>query len=540
MRSPKHKPFSRRGTPAVFFAAALALGTACSTGGTDSTDAGQGTGGDTATGGSTGSGGSQGSGGGSTGGSTGTGGGTGGTTATGGTIGTGGATSTGGGSGGSGGGAAGAAGGKGGAGGTTGTGGATSTGGAGGSKGGAGGAAGAAGGRAGTGGSAGAAGGHAGGTGGSAGGGAGGSGGATSGNLPPGYPTPTTANRAICMSVAQTTSANGDLVCPGGGVGPACIECLFGGSTYTTTDVATSQGTSEAGNYAVTVQLGGSAAGQTEIHAEANRVLLGLTSTGAGQSASYAFAVNVRAREGQPTENVAAGYPGLDLFFSGPTAAGIEVPDIGYALVSATTKPVMIYVAGDSTVCDQTDTDYAGWAEMIPQYFAPPADVANYADSGESSASFLGSGAEWGTVKNLMAAGDWVFIQFGHNDKTTTSADFQANITQMVKDAKAKGATPVLFSPPARATFSGGTISDQSSLHGADMQAVATAQNVAFVDLTSITTTWYNQLGSNGWQQYHALGSDMTHTNAAGASKIAGFVEAALKSQNIGVAQYLR
>ena len=99
----------------------------------------------------------------------------------------------------------------------------------------------------------------------------------------------------------------------------------------------------------------------------------------------------------------------------------------------------------------------------------------------------------------------------------------------MVMDAKAKGATPVLVSPPARATFSGQTLSDQSSLHSADMQAVATAQNVAYIDLTSITTTWYNELGPNGWQQYHALGTDMTHTNAAGATKIAGFVEAALQ-----------
>jgi lysophospholipase L1-like esterase len=491
---------------------------------------GNGTGGSPGTGGastgtggaSTGTGGaSPGTGGGAAGGSTGTGGsvGSGGTTGSGGLPATGGGPGTGGN-----GGAAGAKGGTGGGAGVTGKGGAA------GGRGGAGGA----------GGGTGATAGHAGGAGGGGTAGGGGAGGTALGNVPPGYPTPTTANRAVCMSVAQTTSANGDLVCPGGGVGPACIECLFGGSTYTTTDVATSQGTSEAGNYAVTVQLGGSAAAETEIHAEANRVLLGLTSTGAGQSTTYAFAVNVRAKEGQPTENVAAGYPGLDLFFSGPTSAGLQIPDIGYALVGTATKPVMIYVAGDSTVCDQTDTDYAGWAEMVPQYFAPPADVANYADSGESSASFLGSGAEWGTVKNLMAAGDWVFIQFGHNDKTTTSADFQANITQMVKDAKAKGATPVLFSPPARATFSGGTISDQSGLHGADMKAVATAQNVAFVDLTSITTTWYDGLGSNGWQQYHALGTDMTHTNAAGASKIAGFVVAALKSQNIPVAQYLR
>jgi lysophospholipase L1-like esterase len=517
--------------------AAVIVTVMASCGGTETSGAGTGTGGATGsggneTGGTPGSGGaSTGTGGGSAGGSTGTGGtiGNGGTTGSGGTPATGGGSGTGG--------NAGAGGGNGGSG-TGGAAGATGKGGAGG----------AAGGRAGSGGGTGATAGHAGGAGGGSGGagmggngGAGGdSGGTTAGNVPAGYPTATTANRAVCMSVAQTTSANGDLVCPGGGVGPACIECLFGGSTYTTTDVATSQGTSEAGNYAVIVQLGGSIAGQTEIHAEANRVLLGLTSTGAGQSTSYAFAVNVRAKEGQPTENVAAGYPGLDLFLSGPTAADLQIPDIGYALVTAATKPVMIYVAGDSTVCDQTDTDYAGWAQMIPQYFAPPADIANYADSGESSMSFLDNGAEWGAVKGLMATGDWVLIQFGTNDKTDTSAQYQAAITQMVTDAKSKGATPVLISPPARATFSGQTLSDQSSLHSADMQAVATAQNVAFIDLTAITTTWYNGLGPNGWQQYHALGTDMTHTNAAGASKIASFVAAALKSQNIPVAQYLR
>jgi lysophospholipase L1-like esterase len=513
-------------------AAALACGPGCGTSGGDESDSGASTGGRTgATGGSTGKGGANGSGGdastagvtgssggvsGTGGGGSGTGGGTGGAT-----TGTGGASGGGGKAGGTGGVA-----GKSGGGGASGPAGSTGT-------------AGSAGGHSGTGGAAGAttATGGASGTAGTS-----GTAGATGspGGLPPGYPTPTTANRALCQSVALTTSANGDKVCPGGGVGPSCIECLFGGSTYTTTNVATSQGTSEAGNYAVTVTLGGSATGQTEIHAEANRALLDLTSTSAGQAATYSFVVNVRAKEGQPTESVAAGYPGLDLFFSAPTAGDLQISAIGYALVSAATKPVIIYVAGDSTVCDQTDTDYAGWAEMIPQYFAPPADVANYADSGESSASFLASGAEWGTVKSLMTNGDWVLIQFGHNDKTTTSADFQANITQMVKDAKAKGVTPVLLSPPARATFSGQTLTDQSGLHSSDMQAVASAQGVAYIDLTSITTAWYNQIGPKAWQQYHALGTDMTHTNAAGAAKIAGFVEAAIKSQNIGLAKYLR
>ncbi len=447
---------------------------------------------------------------------------TGGVSGTGGTIGTGGLAATGGTAG-------------------TGNGGRAASGGAGGGVAGAGGAGGRAtgsGGAAGIGGAAGTNG--AAGTRGAAGSGPGGSSGAAGGSVPTGYPMPTTTNRAACMSVPQTTSDSGVKICPGGGAGPVCVECLFGGSTYDSSTTPTAQCTSEAGNYAVTVTLGGSAAGQTEIDAETNRMLLAPTDTAAGQSVTTSFVVNVRAREGQPTESVAAGYPGLDLFFSGTTADPPQVSAVGYALVSAATKPIMVYVAGDSTVCDQTDWDYAGWGEMLPQFFAPPIGIANYADSGESSVSFLASGAEWGAIKSAMTTGDWVLIQFGHNDKTTTSATFQADITQMVKDAKAKGATPVLIAPPARATYSGGTLTDQSSLHTADMQTVATAQNVAFINLTSITTDWYNQLGSSGWQQYHALGTDATHTNRAGADKIAGFVVAAIKSQKIGLQAYLR
>src|SRR5204863_7202473 len=107
-----------------------------------------------------------------------------------------------------------------------------------------------------------------------------------------------------------------------------------------------------------------------------------------GQSMTYAFVVNVRAKEGQPTQDVAAGYPGLDLFFSGPSASPPQVTALGYARMDAGSKPTMIYVAGDSTVCDQTDLDYAGWGQLLPQFFAPAAAVANYADSGESSPSF--------------------------------------------------------------------------------------------------------------------------------------------------------
>jgi lysophospholipase L1-like esterase len=352
---------------------------------------------------------------------------------------------------------------------------------------------------------------------------------------------PTAATRGLCNSVAQTKSAGGAMVCPGGGQGPVCYECLFGGTAYNTTDVATAQGIQEAGNYAVTVKVGGSAAALTQLDAEANRVLLAPQSTTAGESVTYQFMVNVRAKEGQPDEDVSAGYPGLDLFFSGTMTDPPEVFAIGYALASvAGDKPLMVYVASDSTACDQTDTDYAGWGQMLPQYFNYPVDIANYADSGESAGSFLGGADKWGAIEGLMGAGDWVLIQFGHNDGATPSNVFQANITTMVKDVKAKGATPILVSPPARALFTGSTLQSQTSLHSADMQAVSTAQNVEYIDLTSITSAWYMQMGPNGWQAYHALGTDKTHTNAAGATKIAGFVSTAMASQKVGPYTYLR
>ena len=321
-------------------------------------------------------------------------------------------------------------------------------------------------------------------------------------------------------------------------MGTAPIACHFGGNP---------------GNYAVTVVLGGASAAQTEVQAETSREMLGYVSTVAGQTQRYSFFVNVRQPEGQPAESVSSGVSGLDLYFYGSNGSPGEdagpggniapqLQAIGYATA---TNPTVVYVAGDSTVCDQTDTNYSGWAQFLPAYFGMPISIANYADSGESSASFLASAKMWGAITSRWLAGDWVLIQFGHNDKTTTSTAFHDNITTMVTQAKAKSVKPVLVTPPARATFSGQTLTAQfiytTPLDVVTvMKQVAAEEGVPLIDLTAITTSWYNQMGPNGWQRYHALGTDMTHTNRAGASAIAGFVAADIRSQNLGIAPHLR
>jgi lysophospholipase L1-like esterase len=289
------------------------------------------------------------------------------------------------------------------------------------------------------------------------------------------------------------------------------VSCHFGGNP---------------GNYDVTVVLGGAQAGNTQVSAETHRIMLPAVQTAAGETKRFTFTVNVRQPEGEPVQAVPAGTPGLDLYFAGAGGGSPQLQSIGYALA---TNPFAIYVAGDSTVCDQSSTDYGGWAQQLPQFFDFPVVIANYADSGESSASFLGNGNLFGAITSRLKANDWVLIQFGHNDKTVTAASFHDSMTRLVTGVRAKGAFPVLVTPVARAQFNGNTVSAQHiNGTGANLpqivKQVGMEQNTPVLDMTARTVTWLTQLGPNGWQVYHALGTDVTHTNPAGAAIEAGFV----------------
>jgi lysophospholipase L1-like esterase len=355
----------------------------------------------------------------------------------------------------------------------------------------------------------------------------------TPGTIPAGYPAATAANAAMCKPVGLTAG-----LCPGGGPGPMCLQCLFGGTTYNQAQSPTTEGTMEAGNYLVTVKLGGATAGDTYVGAESSRGLLPTVTTAAGQMLDYAFVVNARPMEGQPNHaGGPGGYPGLDLFFSGKNP---QVSAIGYALATAATKPVMVYIAGDSTVCDQTGNVFGGWGQMLPEFFNAPVGISNYANSGASSSSF---NTYWSQIKAKWTAGDFVFIQFGHNDKGVADATVQANLEKFAADAIAANVTPILVSPPARVQFpSGGTMDgSQASLHAVSAQGAAKATGAAYIDLTALSTAWYNTLGSQAAAlKFHAGGTDATHTNLAGAEKLAGFLAAEIKSQNLPLAKYLR
>jgi hypothetical protein len=229
------------------------------------------------------------------------------------------------------------------------------------------------------------------------------------------------------------------------------LACHFGG---------------DPGNYQVTVQLGGP--GQNEVEAEYYRRMLTQT-TVAGDAKWFSFVTNVRVYEGEPLRpdqdsGTSKGIPGLDVYFRGKDSKPLG---ICYEPIA---KPLMLWIAGDSTVTDQESTAYSGWGQHLPQHFVSPVSVANYADSGESSGSVLNSPKLWGTIKANMKAGDWVMLQVGHNDKTTSAATFKSNIAKMIADTKAANAHMILVTPISRA--SGALASQHVNSVGANLPQI--------------------------------------------------------------------
>jgi lysophospholipase L1-like esterase len=175
----------------------------------------------------------------------------------------------------------------------------------------------------------------------------------------------------------------------------------------------------------------------------------------------------------------------------------------------------------------------------LPQFFESPVSIANYADSGESSVSFLGSAKLWKAITAGWKSGDWVLIQLGHNDKNVTAATFEANLEAMIVQAKAAGVQPVLVTPISRA---GTALEAQHvSSTGANLPQIirdlGAKEGVPVLDLTVTTWQWLQTID---WKTYFALGTDRTHTNPRGAQVIAGFVAEAIAEQELGLAAFLR
>jgi lysophospholipase L1-like esterase len=217
-------------------------------------------------------------------------------------------------------------------------------------------------------------------------------------------------------------------------------------------------------------------------------------------------------------------------------------------------KPTL-YIIGDSTVRN-TNEPQMGWGSLIDAFFdTTKINVANHAMAGRSSRSFTNEG-RWQKVNSLLKPGDFVMMQFGHNDGSypdTTAKNrgtlkgfgeeavelFFADgrketvhtygwyIRQFVRSTKAKGATPIVLSMIPRNVFKEGKVVRADNDFGKWAKEVAMQEGAFFIDLNRITADKYDQWGPDKVKEFFP--GDHTHTNKEGARINAASVVEGLK-----------
>jgi lysophospholipase L1-like esterase len=302
------------------------------------------------------------------------------------------------------------------------------------------------------------------------------------------------------------------------------------------------------GNWRVVIRVGRAKTPVSlEIFAEQRRRLSALVPS-SRQSVESRFIVNVRTPS---LGELPANAPGGTQVRIKPRETGsldwddkltIEIAPVADILESVSVEPAdvpTLYLAGDSTVTDQPDAPNASWGQRLPACFTPDIAIANHAESGETLKSFV-TEQRLDKVLSQLRAGDWVMIQFGHNDQKTqwpqTYADaattYRTWLRVWLAEIRQRGATPLLVTSPERRNFdASGHIAPTLADYADAMRAVAREERVALIDLNALSVRLYEALGpSLAPRAFADDGRDRTHFNEYGADLLARGVAAALRS----------
>ena len=217
---------------------------------------------------------------------------------------------------------------------------------------------------------------------------------------------------------------------------------------------------------------------------------------------------------------------------------------------SFSTKPITIYMIGDSTMSIKAPRAYpeTGWGMPFAGFFDSTVKVDNRAKNGRSTRTFISENL-WQPVFDNLNEGDYVFIQFGHNDESkekteryTTPDQYKENLTRFVKETRSKKAIPVLLTPVSRRRFDKeGNALETHAAYSPLVKEVAKALNVLFIDLDTKSKDLYQRMGVENSRllflqlkpgehpNYPGGKDDNTHFNELGARLIAQIVLAEVK-----------
>ncbi|MES2158491.1 MAG: rhamnogalacturonan acetylesterase [Pseudomonadota bacterium] len=297
------------------------------------------------------------------------------------------------------------------------------------------------------------------------------------------------------------------------------------------------------GRYRVTVQLGDAKrAGNTTVKAEARRLMLRNVATHKGQSVERRFLVDVRTPALTPPPATAPGGDRVRIDardareYSWDDKLTLEFlgrPAVQSIRIEPASDAPTLFLAGDSTVTDQYAEPAASWGQMLPALLDDGITVANHAKSGETLKSFL-TGLRFDKLLGAMKPGDWLFIQFGHNDQkqqwpqTYVAPDttYPAYLRAYIAEARRRGAHPVLVTSPERRNFDAqGRIVDTLGDYAAAVRKLAADEAVPLIDLNADSRAIYEALGpAIAPSAFNDGGRDKTHHNNYGAWLLANAV----------------
>ncbi|PKD17717.1 rhamnogalacturonan acetylesterase [Salegentibacter salinarum] len=315
------------------------------------------------------------------------------------------------------------------------------------------------------------------------------------------------------------------------------------------------------GNYFIEVDLGSEkSTSETTIKAESRRLMRSQVSVKKGGIKTETFSVDLRGIKISEEESVNLKSREEDdlnwdnkltLEFSGEVA-------VKAIRIKPAEDFINIFLAGDSTVTDQDVEPWASWGQMITQFFSSDIVVANYAASGESLGSFKGRN-RLKKILNVIQQGDYLFIEFGHNDSKIKGEGNGAYglYTQLLKEyvteARKKGGIPVLLTPTERRHFNKeGKLEPTHGNFPDAMRKVAKSLDVPIIDLTKITTKMYEAWGvedsknalvhyqENTFPGQHKELSDNTHFNGFGANEIALAIIEEIRNSDLELKNHIR
>lgn len=220
-----------------------------------------------------------------------------------------------------------------------------------------------------------------------------------------------------------------------------------------------------------------------------------------------------------------------------------------------------VLLAGDSTMANKPlDLPERGWGMILPEFFRDPAMVRNHAVNGRSTKSFIDEG-RWQALLDEVREGDFVIIQFGHNDEkvedpkrgTDPKTTFRQNLERFVREVRDRKATPILATPVCRRKFDAvGTLTMTHGEYPAAVRAVAAENAVPLLELEQATARWLQDTGDQASKSYFMWiepgkypklpqgRQDDTHFVDAGARRVAAMAVAQMRELKLSLAEWLK